>query len=89
MATTQTDPRKIIGTVSAAEFIVAVCASLAFLANIARLDIDWAAVGGLALGGVLMAPVAAKLVSWLPKRQLGIFIGIAIILINGVRLIGG
>ena len=89
MATTQTDPRKIIGTVSAAEFIVAVCASLAFLANIARLDIDWAAVGGLALGGVLMAPVAAKLVSWLPKRQLGIFIGVAIILINGVRLIGG
>jgi uncharacterized membrane protein YfcA len=82
-------PRKIIGTVSAAEFIVAVCASLAFLANIARLDIDWAAVGGLALGGVLMAPVAAKLVSWLPKRQLGIFIGVAIILINGVRLIGG
>ena len=89
MATTQTDPRKIIGTVSAAEFIVAVCASLAFLANIARLDIDWAAVGGLALGGILMAPIAAKLVSWLPKRQLGIFIGVAIILINGVRLIGG
>ena len=50
---------------------------------------DWAAVGGLALGGVLMAPIAAKLVSWLPKRQLGIFVGIAIILINGVRLIGG
>ena len=68
---------------------MAVCASLAFLANIARLDIGWAAVGGLALGGVLMAPVAAKLVSWLPKRQLGIFIGEAIILINGVRLIGG
>ena len=89
MTTTTVEPRKIIGTVSAAEFIVAVCASLAFLANIARLDIDWAAVGGLALGGVLMAPVAAKLVSWLPKRQLGIFIGVAIILINGVRLIGG
>ena len=89
MATTQTEPKKIIGTVSAAEFIVAVCASLAFLANIARLDIDWAVVGGLALGGILMAPIAAKLVSWMPKRQLGIFVGVAIILINALRLIGG
>ena len=62
--------------------------SLAFLANINRLDINWAAVGGLALGGVLMAPIAAKLVSWLPKRQLGIFVGITIIVTNGVRLIG-
>ena len=88
MATTQTEPKKIIGTVSAAEFIVSVCASLAFLANINRLDINWAAVGGLALGGVFMAPIAAKLVSWLPKRQLGIFVGITIIVTNGVRLIG-
>jgi uncharacterized membrane protein YfcA len=51
------------------------------------LDIDWSAVGGLALGGVLMAPIAAKLVSWLPRRQLGIFVAIAIIVINGFRLL--
>ena len=88
MATTQTEPRKIIGTVSAAEFIVAVCASLAFLANLSRLDINWAAVAGLAIGGMLLAPVAAKIVAWLPKRQLGILVGIAIILINAFRLIG-
>lgn len=88
MATTQTEPRKIIGTVSAAEFIVAVCASLAFLANLSRLDINWAAVAGLAIGGMLLAPVAAKIVAWLPKRQLGILVGIAIILINAIRLIG-
>ena len=88
MATTQTEPRKIIGTVSAAEFIVAVCASLAFLANISRLEINWVAVAGLAAGGMLLAPVAAKLVAWLPKRQLGIIVGITIILINAIRLIG-
>jgi hypothetical protein len=87
LATTQTEPRKVIGTVSAAEFIVAVCASLGFLLNINQLDIDWSAVGGLALGGVLMAPVAAKLVSWLPRKQLGIFVAVAIILINGFRLL--
>jgi uncharacterized membrane protein YfcA len=64
-----------------------VCASLGFLLNINQLDIDWSAVGGLALGGVLMAPVAAKLVSWLPRKQLGIFVAVAIILINGFRLL--
>ncbi len=50
LATTQTEPRKVIGTVSAAEFIVAVCASLGFLANINRLDIDWSIVGGVGTG---------------------------------------
>ncbi len=88
LATTQTEPRKVIGTVSAAEFVVAVCASLGFLLNINRLDIDWSAVGGLALGGILMAPIAAKLVSWMPRRQLGIVVAVAIILLNAVRLLG-
>ncbi|MEY3836964.1 MAG: hypothetical protein RLZZ448_793, partial [Actinomycetota bacterium] len=87
LATTEHEPRKIIGTVSAAEFIVAVCASVGFLANISRLDIDWSAVGGLALGGVLMAPIAAKLVSVVPRRPLGIAVATAIIVINGVRLV--
>jgi hypothetical protein len=45
-------------------------------------------VAGLAFGGMLLAPVAAKIVAWLPKRQLGILVGIAIILINAIRLIG-
>jgi uncharacterized membrane protein YfcA len=88
LATTQTEPRKVIGTVSAAEFVVAVCASIGFLLNINRLDIDWSAVGGLALGGILMAPIAAKLVSWMPRRQLGIVVAVAIILLNAVRLLG-
>jgi uncharacterized membrane protein YfcA len=87
LATTQTEPRKVIGTDSAAEFIVAVCASVGFLLNLSKLDIDWSAVGGLALGGVLVAPVAAKLVSWLPRKQLGIFVAVAIIVINGIRLL--
>jgi len=36
----------------------------------------------------LMAPVAAKLVSWMPRRQLGIVVAVAIILLNAVRLLG-
>jgi uncharacterized membrane protein YfcA len=87
LATTQTEPRKIIGTVSAAEFLVAVCASVGFLLNLSKLDIDWSVVGGLALGGIFVAPIAAKLVSWLPRKQLGIFVAVAIIVINGIRLL--
>lgn len=87
LATTQDEPRKIVGTVSSAEFLVTVCASAGFLLNLNKLDIDWSVVGGLALGGILVAPIAAKLVSWLPRKQLGIFVAIAIIVINGIRLL--
>lgn len=87
LATTEHEPRKIIGTVSASEFIVAVCASIGFLLNISRIDINWSAVGGLALGGMIIAPFAAKLVSIIPRRPLGIAVAIAIIAINAIRLI--
>ena len=88
MTTTNMTPRKIIGTVSAAEFIVAVSASVGFLLNINKLDINWAIVGGLALGGSFMAPIAARIVSKLPRRQLAILVGVAVIVINGIRIIG-
>jgi uncharacterized membrane protein YfcA len=74
--------------VSAAEFIVAVAASVGFLANLYKLNVDWSVVGGLLIGGVIMAPIAAKLVAWLPKRKLGIAVASMIILINSLRLLG-
>jgi hypothetical protein len=87
MTTTAVEPRKIIGTVSASEFIVAVSASVGFLANINRLDINWGVVGGLALGGSIMAPIAARIVVKLPRKQIGILVGLAVIIINGFRII--
>ncbi len=89
MTTSNMEPRKIIGTVSASEFIVALSASAGFLININKINIDWSIVGGLALGGALMAPIAAKLVAKLPRKQLAILVGIAIIVINGLRIIQG
>jgi uncharacterized membrane protein YfcA len=89
MTTTTMSPRKIIGTVSAAEFIVAVSASVGFLLNINKLNINWAIVGGLALGGMLMAPLAARIVAKLPRKQLAILVGVAVIVINGYRIITG
>ena len=87
MTTTAVEPRKIIGTVSAAEFIVAISASVGFLLNISRFDINWGIVGGLALGGSIMAPIAARIVVKLPRKQIGILVGLAVIIINGYRII--
>jgi len=89
LVTTQTEPRKVIGTVSAAEFIVALSATAGFALQLSRLDVDWEVILGLAIGGVLMAPVAALLVSKLPRKPLGIAISLAIIIINGYRLVAG
>lgn len=87
MSTTETETRKIVGTVSASEFIVALSASAGFLLNHEKIDIDWSIVAGLALGGVVMAPIAARIVLKMPKRTLGIVIGVAIIVINGFRIL--
>lgn len=89
MTITYMAPRKIIGTVSAAEFIVAVSASVGFLANINKLEINWSIVGGLALGGCLMAPIAARVVAKLPRKKLALLVGIVVIVINGYRIIVG
>jgi hypothetical protein len=82
-----TEPRKVIGTVSAAEFVVAVAAFFGFLAQIGRIDIDWSIVGGLALGGTIAAPFAAKLVGILPATPLGIVVAVAIIILNAIAII--
>jgi uncharacterized membrane protein YfcA len=87
ITTTSTEPRKVIGTVSAAEFVVAVSASVGFLINFNRIDINWATVGGLALGGVIAAPIAAKLVGRLPAKVLGTVVAIAIIVLNAIQII--
>jgi predicted MFS family arabinose efflux permease len=44
-------------------------------------------VGGLALGGSIMAPIAARIVVKLPRKQIGILVGLAVIIINGFRII--
>jgi uncharacterized membrane protein YfcA len=87
IATTSTQPRKVIGTVSASEFCVALAASLGFLFNINKIELEWAPVVGLAIGGILAAPIAAKFVSKLRHKYLAIFIGSGIIAINAVNII--
>jgi uncharacterized protein len=75
-------PRKVIGSIDASEFLVAIAASLGFLFGIGSQNIDFAWVAVLLLGGVIAAPIAAWLVRHIPPRILGSAVGGVIILTN-------
>jgi uncharacterized protein len=76
------EPRKVVGSVDTAEFVVTVGASLGFLLALGREGIDWAAAGALLVGGLVAAPLAAVLVRYLPPRVLGVCAGGLIVLTN-------
>lgn len=82
LSVTTVEPRRVIGTVSASEFLVALAASGGFIAGSATADLDWKVVSGLLLGGVLMAPFAALLAGRLPHAPFGTLIGGMVVITN-------
>ncbi|MFJ3030913.1 sulfite exporter TauE/SafE family protein [Rothia terrae] len=77
------EPRRIIGTVNTAEFLVTLAASAGFLlAMWDELLQHLMAVGGLLLGGMVAAPIAAWLVSIVNPTVLGGFVGTTLVLTN-------
>ncbi|MEJ6020280.1 sulfite exporter TauE/SafE family protein [Corynebacterium sp. H113] len=77
------EPRKVIGTVSAAEFLVAGAAVAGFFPMLKQeFHAHTAPVVGLLVGGVLAAPLAAYLVGRLNPRFLGIVIGGILVALN-------
>ena len=80
-------PRRAIGTTNAAEVLVAIAASVGFVVGLGTSGIDWIAVAALVMGGILAAPIAAKLVSIAPQRLLGLLTGGLVIVLN-VRQLG-
>jgi uncharacterized membrane protein YfcA len=76
------EPRKVIGTIDASEFLVAVAASVGFLIGLGGAGIDFTWFLALLLGGVAAAPIAAWLVRHLPARILGSAVGGVIVLTN-------
>lgn len=87
MTVTSHEPRKVVGTVNAAEFVVAVAASMGFLFGVAQEDIPWAAVLGLVVGGVIVAPFAARLAGRMPHAPMGALVGALIILVNLLTIV--
>lgn len=75
-------PRQAVGSVSAAEFVVAVGGSLGFLTALGSAGIDFGFVAALLAGGLFAAPLAAWLVKHLPARVLGVSAGGLILLTN-------
>jgi uncharacterized protein len=82
----RTEPRKVIGSVSASEFLVSLAASLGFLINLGTQGIDWPIAGALLVGGAMAAPFAAWLVRRVAPRVLGTVVGAAIVITNSRAL---
>ena len=83
------EPRRTVGSVSAAEFIVSVAASIGFLVGLGKENLPLGIVAALLIGGVLAAPLAAWLVSRLATRWLGVGVGLVLILTNARTLLKG
>jgi uncharacterized membrane protein YfcA len=84
----KTAPRTVIGSVSASEFLVAASASVGFVVGLREEFIEnLPVVVGLAVGGVIAAPVAAWLVSRINPALLGTAVGGVIVLTNSQKLL--
>jgi uncharacterized protein len=99
LVATGSPPRQTIGTVNTAEFVVTVAISATFIVTFftgtweGNKDIAghaWA-VGGLIVGGVLAAPLAAWIVKIIPQKSLMVMVGVLIVAVAGfqtAKLIG-
>lgn len=74
--------RTTIGTVNAAELLVALSASAGFLVELGGEGIRWDVTGAMLLGGVLAAIPAAWMVRHINERTLGIAVGALILLLS-------
>ncbi|KPK98831.1 MAG: hypothetical protein AMJ95_02405 [Omnitrophica WOR_2 bacterium SM23_72] len=79
---TGTEPHKAVGSVNLAEFFITIAITLTFLSLIGPEQFRWDVVLALLMGGVIAAPCAASICKKLPKRILGIFVGLAVILLS-------
>ncbi|BCB73986.1 sulfite exporter TauE/SafE family protein [Phytohabitans flavus] len=76
------EPRKVIGSVDTAEFVVAGAASAGFLIGLGSEGFLLPTVAALLVGGLIAAPLAAWLVRIVPAQLLGAAVGGLIVLTN-------
>jgi uncharacterized membrane protein YfcA len=82
LASGRIEPRKVVGSINSAEFLVTVAASIGFLLALGSEGINFTWVLALLAGGVIAAPIAAYLVRHVPPRILGAAVGGLIIVTN-------
>ncbi|WP_285008310.1 sulfite exporter TauE/SafE family protein [Pedobacter faecalis] len=77
-------PKYVIGSVSLTEFFVTMASAVTFFFILGVSH--WQSILGLIVGGVLAAPIAARLVGRLPIKKMFIGVGV-IVIISSVRII--
>jgi siroheme synthase-like protein len=77
-------PRYVIGSVCLAEFFVVLASSITFF--ILLKSLPFADVAGLIAGGLIAAPIAARLVGKLPLKTMFVSVGIVVILTSFITL---
>ncbi len=82
LASGRMEPRKVVGTMAAAEFLVTLGASAGFLVGLTASEIPIRIVAALLVGGVVAAPLAAWVARLLPARLMGTLVGGIILLTN-------
>ena len=84
MTLTKHEPKKVVGTVNAAEFVVTIAISTTLIVHMGVQH--WPIVLGLLSGGVVAAPIAAWLVKHLPPRYVMTAVGCLIVGISLYQL---
>ncbi|RNE49956.1 sulfite exporter TauE/SafE family protein [Corynebacterium alimapuense] len=85
----RTEPRRVVGTVSTAEFLVTAAATAGFALGMwSDLVDNLAAVAALLIGGSIAAPIAAWLVSRLDPAMLGGVVGTFLVMLNLPNVLG-
>jgi hypothetical protein len=82
LSTGRLEPRKVVGSIDASEFIVALAGSAGFLLALGSQNINFGYAIALLAGGVVAAPFAAWLVRKMAPRVLGVAAGGLIMLTN-------
>ena len=82
LASGRMEPRKVIGSIDTAEFLVAVAASFGFLLSLGSRGVDFRWALSLLAGGMVAAPIAAWLVRRVPPYLLGTLVGGIVVLTN-------
>ena len=79
---TGSSPRKAVGTVEVSEPIISVAAFVTFGILIGFESFLWSLVIPILIGGIILTPVAAYVTARMPRRWLGILVGLWIAALN-------
>ena len=81
------EPRVSIGTVNTAEFFVTIAETTTFVVMLESFTQYLPVVAGLIIGGVVAAPLAARLCKVVPVRATLLFVGVLVVALNTYKLV--